>query len=74
MSNVFITVVYLVFHFSHSHCLCLSLSLTVSCLSLSLSPSSQSYATEGLRTLVLAKKDLDLDEYEEWHKEYTEAR
>ena len=66
MSNVFITVVYLVFHvsLSHSHCLCLCLSLS----------SSQSYATEGLRTLVLAKKDLDLDEYEEWHKEYTEAR
>uniref|UniRef100_A0A1X7U3D1 Phospholipid-transporting ATPase n=1 Tax=Amphimedon queenslandica TaxID=400682 RepID=A0A1X7U3D1_AMPQE len=31
------------------------------------------YATEGLRTLVLAKKDIGIDEYTEWSKEYTEA-
>ena len=34
----------------------------------------QSYAREGLRTLVVAKKDLTLEEYSAWSEEYYAAR
>jgi phospholipid-transporting ATPase len=33
----------------------------------------ENYATDGLRTLVLAYKDLSDDEYEEWRREYIAA-
>lgn len=32
------------------------------------------YGKEGLRTLVLAKKELDQETYETWEKEYHDAR
>ena len=28
------------------------------------------YATEGLRTLILAKKELGVDTYEEWNRQF----
>ena len=34
----------------------------------------QEYAREGLRTLVLAKKDLTLEEYTMWAEEHHQAR
>ena len=34
----------------------------------------QDYAQEGLRTLVLAKKDLTLEEYAQWAEEHHQAR
>lgn len=36
--------------------------------------SLKDYAREGLRTLVLAKKDLTVEEYTAWAEEYRAAR
>jgi len=33
----------------------------------------QNYASEGLRTLLLAEKTIDEEEYQEWNKEYEQA-
>jgi phospholipid-transporting ATPase len=33
----------------------------------------ESYANEGLRTLVIASKDMEENEYHEWNKKYSEA-
>jgi len=42
--------------------------------SLLILPASQDYAREGLRTLVLAKKDIPEEEYREWAEEHYAAR